>query len=292
MRLERYSADKQNGNLVVIGNSHLRDAKAWNYEVNTSIFSNTLGLISISAFYKEIDDMFHQMSGISMRGDSILNSLGNQWAQYKPLAYNPYSLTAPYNSSQPTKAWGVEFEHQMNFSFLRGVFQYFVLSYNISVTRSETFILTSTAYSTWDSTLVWIPAPPPGHWKSTIKQNPHTRYDFVKRNSEGQPELYGNVALGYDIGGTSIRVSVFFQGEYNQYFSPDGASDIVVNAYNRWDLAFKQKITDKIEILANVSNLTNIKDVTTMVDRVNDWRLTDTQALYGTTVDVGVRVTF
>ena len=291
MRIERYSADKQNGNLLVIGNSHLRDAKAWNYEINTSIFSNTLGLISISAFYKEIDDMFHQMSGISVAGDSILNSLGNNWAQYKPAAYTNYSLTAPYNSSLPTKAWGFEFEHQMNFSFLRGVFQYFVLSYNVSITRSETYILTSTNYTTRDSVQRWIPAPPPGHWVTTVVDNQHTRYDFAKRNSEGQPELYGNVALGFDKGGTSIRLSVFFQDEYNLYFSPNGASDIVVNAYNRWDLALKQKIIEGVDILANVSNLTNIKDVTTMVDRVNNWRLTDTQELYGTTVDVGVRIT-
>jgi TonB-dependent receptor len=291
MRVERYSADKQNGNLLVIGNSHLKDAKAWNYEINTSIFSNNLGLISISAFYKEIDDMYHQMSGIAVSSDSILNSLGNNWAQYKPVAYSNYSLTAPYNSPLPTKVWGFEFEHQMNFNFLHGYLQYFVLSYNVSITRSETFILTAANYSTRDSVMKFIPAPPPGHWVTTVVDNQHTRYDFEKRNSEGQPELYGNVALGYDIGGTSIRLSVFFQGEYNQYFSPDSKSDIVTNAYNRWDLAFKQKITEKIEILANVSNLTNIKDITTMVDRVNDWRLTDTQELYGTTVDVGVRIT-
>jgi TonB-dependent receptor len=292
MRLERYSADKQNGNLLVIGNSHLRDAKAWNYEVNTSIFSNTLGLISISAFYKEIDDMYHQMTGIAVKDDSILNSLGNNWVAYKPAAYSNYSITAPYNSPLPTKAWGFEFEHQMNFSFLRGYFQYFVLSYNVSVTRSETYILTATNYTTRDSVHRFVQNPPPPHWIHSVQDVQHIRYDYAKRNSEGQPELYGNVALGYDIGGTSVRVSVFFQDEYNQYFSPDGQSDIVVNAYNRWDLALKQKITENIEILANVSNLTNIKDVTTMVDRVNDWRLTDTQELYGTTVDVGVRITF
>jgi TonB-dependent receptor len=292
MRLERYSADKQNGNLLVIGNSHLRDAKAWNYETNVSFFNNTLGLISVSAFYKEIDDMYHQMTGIAVSGDSILNSLGNQWAKYKPLAYTNYSLTAPYNSASPTKAWGFEFEHQMNFNFLSGFLQYFVLSYNVSVTRSETFILIASNYSTRDTVQRFIPAPPPGRWVSTVVDNSHTRYDFTKRNSEGQPELYGNAALGYDIGGTSVRISVFFQGEYNQYFSPDSKSDIVTNAYNRWDVAFKQKITDKVELLANVSNLTNIKDVTTMVDRVNNWRLTDVQELYGTTVDVGVRITF
>jgi TonB-dependent receptor len=289
MRLERYSADKQNGNLVVIGNSHLKDAKAWNYEANVSIFSNTLGLISVSAFYKEIDDMYHQMSGILMRSDSILNSLGNNWVQYKPAAYTNYSLTAPYNSSLPTKAWGVEFEHQMNFGFLRGFFQYFVLSYNFSITRSETDILTATNVSYRDSTYKQYPFPP-FNWYWKVEDKTYTRYNFAKRNSEGQPELYGNVSLGYDRGGTSIRLSVFFQDVYNQYFSPDGASDIVVNTFNRWDLAFKQKIIDGIEVIANVNNLTNIKDVTTMTDRVNDWSLTDVQELYGTTVDIGLRI--
>jgi hypothetical protein len=178
----------------------------------------------------------------------------------------------------------------MNFGFLRGFFQYFVLSYNFSITRSETDILLATNYITRDSVQRWIPAPPPGRWVWTVVDNPHTRYDIVKRNSEGQPELYGNVSLGYDRGGTSIRLSVFFQDVYNQYFSPDGASDIVVNTFNRWDLAFKQNIIDGIEVIANVNNLTNIKDVTTMTDRVNDWSLSDVQELYGTTVDIGLRI--
>ncbi len=84
-RLEKMMARVTNPrNPLVIGNPRLQNAKAWNYEVNSSLFGNTIGLFTVSAFYRQIDDMFHTVSGIPGEykpGDpgSLLDTLGITW---------------------------------------------------------------------------------------------------------------------------------------------------------------------------------------------------------------------
>ena len=133
-------------NPLVIGNPRLKNATAWNYEVNTSFYGSAIGLFSVSAFYRTIDDMFHTVTGIPGiyspgNPGSLLDTLGIAWRPAFP-AGSPISLTYSVNSERPTKVWGFEFEHQTNMSFLPGLLSNIVLSYNFSFVRSETFVLT------------------------------------------------------------------------------------------------------------------------------------------------------
>jgi TonB-dependent receptor len=276
-----------------LGNPNLRDTKAWNYEVNTQVYSNTVGLISVSAFYKKIDDLYHEMSAvnISRNFDSLLTALGVTWQNAEPfrslIAKNSnYTLSVPYNSDHPSYAWGFEFSHQINFGFLPGYLRNITLSYNVSITRSETYIIQSE--SRQDS--VWQVNPRTGEGKWV----PGTPYNIpvdAKRESENQPELYGNVALGYDIGGFSGRLSVFHQGEYVQQYSTNGTNDIHVDSFTKWDLALKQEISKNISLFLNVNNLTNKQETTSRINTVTSWHLIRTADLYGTTADLGVRIT-
>ncbi len=93
---------------------------------------------TLSAYYKEIVDMYHMLNRFNTVGDTLLQDFGIQWASQMRTA--PYDLTLPYNSQKPTKVWGFEFEHQMNFRFLPGLLKNLVLSYNASIVRSEAFI--------------------------------------------------------------------------------------------------------------------------------------------------------
>ena len=112
----------------------------------------------------------------------------------------------------------------------------------------------------------------------------------LKRESEGQPNFYGNAALGYDIGGFSGRVSVFFQGQYIQSYSQDGQADVYVDPFTKWDLALKQKINETFSLILNVNNLTNRQETTSFKNNITPWQIPRTAELYGTTVDFGVRV--
>ncbi len=287
MRLNKLVARITNPrNIVTAGNPGLKNAKAWNFEVNTSVFGSEIGLFTVSAFYRQIDDMFHVVSNIPMdykRGTgSLLDTLGITWSMPFPLN-SPMSLTYAMNSDKPTKVWGFEIEHQANLSFLPGLLSNIVLSYNLSIIRSETFVLT---YRT-DTTYTFIPG---------IGRIP--KYAFVmtdqKQKLEGQPELFGNVALGYDIGGFTGRLSVFFQGEYNRSYSASRKSDPVVQNFSRWDLSLKQRITENISVLFNINNLTSIEEqvYTANRDPAANWETLTSNQRYGLTGDLGVRIEF
>jgi TonB-dependent receptor len=282
LRLEKYVGQGGGGNVsLLLGNPQLRTAKAWNYEVNTSFFSNTIGLLSLSAFYKEIKDMYHLLSGAGTMGNKLIDSLGIGWRTPFP-GGTQYALTVPYNSSKPTRVWGFEFEHQINLSFLSGFLQNFVLSYNASIVRSETHLI-STGIDTTYQTIPGFPFPLPVYNSVVVDR---------KQKLEGQPEFYGNISLGYDVGGFSVRFSVFHQAEYNRSFTASGLADRVNKSFTRLDLALKQQITNNISLIMNVNNMTNVEESTLILNRDMGWRLLDTSERYGLTADFGVRISY
>ncbi|MCI0691927.1 TonB-dependent receptor [candidate division KSB1 bacterium] len=269
------------GNSVTVGNPNLEAAKAWNYEINTSLFNNELGLFSVSVFYKDVKDMFHVLNGMPYMGPATLNGDTLDLNIGRPFE-GQYLLTFPYNSTRPTHVKGIEVEHQANLRFLPGVLKNVVLSYNFSFIESETFVPVS--FVKRDTTFV------PGIPFPIVR----TSFDAQERKEklEGQPEFFGNFALGYDIGGFSARVSVFHQGKFNQSFSVSGRGDVVTDAFTRWDLAIKQQITKDISVLLNVNNITSVEEGSSIANRVQGWDLLNESEKYGLTADLGVRVTF
>ncbi len=284
MRLDRYIAGRgaevgSNFELLV-GNPDLKTAEAWNFEVNPTFFSGTIGLISLSAYYKEIDNMYHMLNDFGTTGDSLLQRFGIGWPSQ--MLGTAYSLTLPYNSPKPTKVWGFEFEHQVNFNFLPGLLKNIVLSYNASIVRSEAYIWTARL----DSVFYDPPGPIKGAWKKF-----NTLHE-AKRKLENMPEFFGNIALGYDIGRFSGRVSLYHQGEHNVSYSASGLSDVVTNAYTRVDLALRQGISKNISLFLNVNNLTDVEEGTSVRNRVFDRNLFNMSEKYGTTADFGVIAEF
>ncbi len=283
-RLEKMVARVTNPrNPLTIGNPRLKNAKAWNYEVNTSFFGNDIGLISVSAFYRQIDDMFHTVTAIPGVYDpadpgSLLDTLGITWHPSFP-ANSPISLTYSVNSTQPTKVWGIEFEHQASLNFLPGLLSNLVLSYNFSLIRSETFVLSYVI----DTSYITIPGfPPLPQYKSRLVES--------KQKLEGQPEFFGNAALGYDIGGFSARVSVFHQGEFNRSYSAGRLNDPVVQSFTRWDLSVKQRLTEHITVFLNLNNLTSVEEDVFTANQVHNWDVLQSSQRYGLTGDLGIRL--
>jgi hypothetical protein len=208
--------------------------------------------------------------------DTLIQRFGIAWPSQ--MGTSPYNVTLPYNSPKPTKVWGFEFEHQINFKFLPGLLKNTVLSYNASVVRSEAFIWASRT----DSTFYDPPGPIGGIW---------TYYNVLvekKQKLEGMPEFFGNIALGYDIGRFSGRISLFHQGEHNVSYSATGLSDQVTNAFTRIDLALKQGITENLSLFFNLNNLTNIEDGSSISNTVYGRKLFDQSEKYGLTAGFGI----
>jgi len=283
-RLPNYVARRQgtfySGNVFTIGNPNLQAAKAWNYELNPSLYGDRIGLFSVSVFYKDIEDMFHLMDGLRFEGRGVLDSLG---VKHIPAYVNQgqtYSLVYPYNSDKPTRVWGIEIEHQPNLHFLPGLLKNIVVSYNFSIIRSETWIPSVRMDTTW-VTIPPFPFPMP-KYSYSIQED--------RRKLEEQPEFFGNIAVGYDIKGFSIRLSMFHQGEYYRSYSFNRRSDLLQNSYTRWDLAVKQQITKTISLMLNINNLTNTKEGTSYVDRIDHRTDINNEETYGMTADLGLRI--
>lgn len=287
MRIDRYiagrPAESTSQPQVYVGNIGLKTAQAWNFEINTSFFGNEIGLISLSAYYKEIKDMFHMLNNFNTAAvrdangvlqDTLIQFFGIKWPS--KFGTTPYNLTLPYNSPKPTKVWGFEFEHQINFHFLPGLLSNIVLSYNASIVRSEAVIYGSKTISYIDS--------------SGIIPLRKSRNILVERTQklEGMPEFFGNISLGYDIDDFSARVSLFHKGKHNVSFSASGASDQVTQPFTRIDIALKQKITDYLSAFLNINNVTNVEDGAELERRQYGYTLFDQSEKYGLTADFGV----
>jgi TonB-dependent receptor len=278
-RLAKYVATSNN---MTLGNPDLKTAKAWNYETNVSIFSNTIGLISLSAFYKEIDDMFHYADGIRVHGNVLHDSLGIVFNN--PYASADYELNVPYNSPGPTKVWGFELEHQANLNFLPGYLQFLVVSYNISLVRSETYLLTGVIYTVPETTMT--------EFGPVIAPKPIRTTKITKNKLENQPEMFGNVGIGYDIADVSVRLSLYYQDEFARIHSTDGKSESLIDSFSRWDLSLKYNATEQVSLLFNINNLTDFVEGTSTKHLYKvKWRLNDVMIKYGLTADMGVRIT-
>ncbi len=259
---------------VQVGNINLKTAEAWNYEINTSVYNHRIGLISLSAYYKNIKNMYHMLNEFGTTGEDALQFFGSKWNS--DMGGTAYDLTIPYNSTKPTKVWGFEFEHQINFHFLPGYLSGIVLSYNVSVVRSETQLYVPQLDSVW--------VDPPGPIGPTWSYFNSLHETITKL--EGQPEFFYNIAFGYDIGGFSGRVSVFHQAEYNNSVT---SKDYRINlAFTRVDVALKQRIIDGVSVFLNMNNLTDFEDAVDRQYSEYHLRKFSNSQRYGRTIDFGI----
>ncbi len=265
------------GNSITLGNSTLEAAKAWNYEVNASFFGARLGLLSISAFYKDISDYFHTINGLRFTGTEVFETLGLDYEN--PFGTSPFTLTVPFNSKRATHVYGVELEHQTNLRFLPSPLSGFVIGYNGSIIRSTTYV---PAVRIETSYIERPPFPP----------IPQVAYFFEenKQKLQQQPDFLANLSLGYDFRAFSARVSMFHQDRYFTRFSADGRNDGIRGAFTRWDLAFKQNVGRRLALLLNVNNLTGVEEQALSYNSQLDRTLLGDSQIYGTTVDFGLRL--
>ena len=267
---------------VTAGNPDLATAQAWNYEANTSFFGNDFGLITFSAFYKNITDMYHIVTKAPTQGSGLLVALNAPWTLPSKYANDQYLLTMPYNSKKPTKVWGFEFEHQARFGFLPGLWKNVVLSYNGSLIKSETYEYVSLLTYKIDTVVG-------AHGVIKIIKNPFYKFVEMKNKLEGQPEFYGNVSLGYDIAGFSARISYFYQSKYTTLFSLTGFSDEIQGAYGRMDFSLKYEYDKHLSFFLNLNNLTNTEEKTYRSNLIDNWEVVTSSQRYGLTGDIGVR---
>ena len=254
---------------IVSGNPNLEPAISWNYDLSLSLYNSKYGLLTVSGFSKDIDNIFYWLNDIKLMTSSISREMGLPVDEYGP--FNQYELDMPVNT-QGTKVWGFEVDLQTHLSFLPGAFKNIVVSGNFSRIWSKT------RYPRFE--LIQSDVFPP--------QAPTLNFYENERELSGQTDYTGNVSVGYDYLGFSGRVSAYFQGPYLSSISNDEDLDEYQKAFSRWDLALKQVFTDNITVFLNVNNLTNVVEGS----YVSFLNLDNGGYLYGISAELGLQLSF
>ena len=268
MRLPTVMVNRESGS-VRLGNTDLKTTEAWNYDAIASFYESRYGLFTIGVFYKQLDNIFYNLNNVPMLDEEME-------IQYNlPTGYGGYSLykvDKPVNT-QESEVMGIEFDLQANLKVLPGFLGNFVLRGNLSLIKSSTHI---PRFKLDRDNSVFPPLDTPVFFET-------------KERLEGQPSTFGNIALGYDQGGFSGRLSVYFQDDYPSSVSITGLEDRFQYGYSKWDLAFKQSIEKyNTEIMLNITNLSNMYDGS----YYGFQNLDRGSSIYDILVDLGVRVTF
>ena len=268
------------GNEIYTGNSGLKPAKAHNHDLSFTFHANKLGLLTIGAFYKTVEDFVYTSN---YRLDAAYNAGVDSLSRYQvirdgvivvnPVFNNP-TVHRPVNNPFDATIKGLELDFQHNFWYLPRPLNNMVFGINYARISSKT------KYPFY-----------------TIEAIPGTRppqFTLLDSSYSGrlidQPNHVLNSYLGYDFKGFSARLSFVFQdnsarnngGEYKE-------NDSYTKQYFRVDFSARQQIPFyHSELFLDVSNLNNEK---------TSWIQKSTSGYqgiqnYGLTANLGIRIRY
>jgi TonB-dependent receptor len=274
------------GNDCQAANGTLKDSRSKNLDVSLSVHQEHVGLITVSGFYKRIDDliMYEKFSNVNRPLYNMLPIQINapiNWFKDPVSGLGSYtpSISTYINNPSPAQYRGVELDWQTNFWYLPSIFKGLVFNLNWTYIVSE---IETYRYLTFTNS-VYDPITDSYNFISWIE-----RASRVNRMPD-QPAHILNTTIGYDYKGFSIRVSYLYQSDKFVSFGDHVEEDQETAAYGRWDISAQQKLTENIQLYANLNNINNTHDVSL----VNYNPLTPASLqYYGQTIDVGLRVNF
>jgi TonB-dependent receptor len=246
------------------GEPSLKATTSWNYDINTSLYDNQFGLFTIGIFYKEISN-FSYMIEHFIKDSATAYEYG-----LPPTAnYLFQKFRHPENTHGISTIKGLEVEYQANLSYLPGLLRNIVFRINYTRLISKSFLK---------------------KYRTYFDENYRVYYDtgFREGPLPTQPSYIANGSIGYDIGGLSIRLSAFFQGENLVGVGNLPESDTYVEAYNRWDFSLRYRFNNYLSLLMGGVNITNTHDSSSL--RGNDKYSSYTT--FGSIYDLGLEYTY
>ncbi len=247
---------------VEMGKPDLKPQTAKNYDVFLSFYGGWVGLFTLGGFYKDIENLIY-----NRLNHKILDAA----AEGFPVNLQGFSLDRPENNPFKTDVYGYEVEWQTNFRWLPSPFDGIVLYANYTHIYSETKFP-----------------------RSIVKQEQIPVFPFVRTtvvdtfrtgNMPDQANDIANIAIGYDIGGFSGRVSMLYQGKTLTIVGTRPELDGYTESLWRWDLSIKQDISRHFSLYFNWNNISNWPDESFQ----KDTHYPTSREFYGWTADVGLR---
>lgn len=250
-------------------NPELR-AETWkNYDAQITLHGDKIGLISVSGFYKTVQDKIWQRSYKRIKGDPVIEPFPD---------VSLVNVSQPENHKNEIFVKGIEFEMQTSFWYLPKPFSYFTASANYTFTQSETQYPLS-----WIENII----PPQGG------RPVPTRIDSVATGPMlFQPKHIINASLGFNREGLNVWLSFQYNGEIftGKNYQLDELDPLKEKFY-RWDLQVTQKLKGKLsgfEIIGNFANLSDFMEKSRLRGDVRPTYLEN----YGWTADLGIRYRF
>ncbi len=250
------------------GDIYLMPQINYNYDIYFSFYTGKIGLFTVGAFYKKLEN---QVLNYTVR---IIDPEDFDL----PPIYKNKNYTAPQNNQWPGYVKGLEIDWQTHFSYLPKPFNGILLNMNLTYMQSET------RYPFYSFTTIYIDEPP--YKISEGKQ------DSRVNKIIGMPDLIANVALGYELGGFSGRISAYYQGSTITTAQASNKSlDQDKDELLRLDMQFSQKFkkVPGLVLYLNINNITNNPDrriLTYYPEKLVR------QEMYGVSGDIGVRYKF
>jgi TonB-dependent receptor len=256
---------------VTAANFYLKPSQSTNFDIGVSVFNNEIGLFSVNAFYKKIQDLVFYSSFLYRPGVTVDPALEfpSTW-----LASNP-TINAFRNNPDPAKYSGFEIEWQTRFWYLPSVFSGLVLNINYTHIYSEMQL----AYDSLETTQVGT--------RRYYSMTPR----YFKTRMPDQPAHIFNITLGYDLEGFSARLSYLYQTDKLTGIAYDGTYpssklSSYTGGYGRLDLTLQQKFFNSIQVFANFNNLNNRHDQNFIGSELNHPSYIEH---YGLSLDLGIR---
>ncbi|MBE0654303.1 MAG: hypothetical protein IH594_10930, partial [Bacteroidales bacterium] len=252
-------------------NPSLRPELWTNYDAQLTFHGNKIGLLSVTGFYKTVEDKIWSRTYQRIKGDPMIDPFPDN-AVVNVTVWENHAYTAFVN--------GLEFEWQTSFYYLPRPFNFFTLYANYTYTQSET----NYPYTRVDNVT------PPGGGRPVA-----TRFDSTTTGPMlYQPKNIANFSLGFNNKGFNAWLSFQYNGLIYTGKNYRGAPrlDNQKDYFYRWDLQLTQKFSIKkrsgFEVIANIAN---ISDFTESQRLTGDMRPTY-QENYGMTRDLGLRFRF
>jgi len=272
LRYAPISYISSDGKSVNAANYSLKPSKSTNYDVGISLFNNGIGLLSATAFHKNIEDLIFYSAVNYRKGVEIDSALEipSSWLKTNP------QINAYRNNPEPAKYYGYELEWQTHFWYLPSILRGIVLNINYTHIYSEMNLV----------------------YDSLITEQQGTRRIYytvpasIKTRMPDQPAHIFNITIGYDLGGFSARLSYLYQTDKLTGIGYDGVLPTTrlssyTSGYGRWDLTLQQKLLQNIQLFANLNNLNNRHDESCIGA---DLIYPSYVEYYGFTMDLGIRV--
>jgi TonB-dependent receptor len=230
------------------GNPDLVPAHAYNHDLSLTFHSNKLGLVTVSGFYKTIND-FTYYTTYTLHPTAVSDDIKtiNDFDIMGTKPEDGATLYTYINSPHPAYVKGLEFDFQTRFWYLPYGFDGVVLGINYTLVKSVA------TYPVRDDTTLYPPRPAP----------PYT-YTYDRTRSGRliyQPNDILNAYVGYELKGFSARVSFLFQGNSVSNIGAFPEQDGYTKDYFRVDASARQTLPYwGMEIYLDIVNINNRKN--------------------------------